>query len=89
LQPLLSDELLVFQPSTHIHSACTCALHFSCCNRKGWVDGVRLLLAAGAEVDVANKRGLSALGEAVAGGHADAAEALLGAAADPNWRSAG
>lgn len=50
---------------------------------------MRLLLAAGAEVDVANKRGLSALGEAVAGGHADAAEALLGAAADPNWRSAG
>jgi ankyrin repeat protein len=50
---------------------------------------VKLLLAAGVDVDLANKRGLSALGEAVAGGHAGAAEALLKAGADPNWRSAG
>lgn len=57
--------------------------------RKGWLDGVKLLLAAGVDVDAPNKRGLSALGEAVAGGHVDAAEALLAAGADPNRRSAG
>jgi ankyrin repeat protein len=50
---------------------------------------VKLLLAAGVDVDLANKRGLSALGEAVAGGHVGIAEALLRAGADPNWRSAG
>lgn len=63
-----------------------------CCGvvfRKGWLDGVKLLLAASVDVDLANKRGLSALGEAVAGGHVEAADALLAAGADPDWRSAG
>jgi hypothetical protein len=66
----------------------TCCCRCSAC-RKGWLDGVKLLLAAGVDVDLANKRGLSALGEAVAGGHVGIAEALLRAGADPNWRSAG
>jgi ankyrin repeat protein len=57
--------------------------------RKGWLDGVKLLLAAAAETDLRNKRGLSALGEAVAGGHVDVAEALLAAGADPTWRAGG
>jgi ankyrin repeat protein len=60
-----------------------------CICRKGWLDGVKLLLAAGAETDLRNKRGLNALGEAVAGGHVDVAEALLAAGADPTWRAGG
>jgi hypothetical protein len=52
---------------------------------------VKLLLAAAAatEVDLANKRGLSALGEAVAGGHVEVAQTLLATGADPTWRAAG
>jgi ankyrin repeat protein len=59
--------------------------------RKGWCDGVKLLLAATAptELDLANKRGLSALGEAVAGGHVEVAQTLLAAGADPTWRAGG
>lgn len=77
---------------------CVRCLQFlmNCCSvcadaacRQGWLDGVKLLLAAGVDVDLANKRGLSPLGEAVAGGHVEAADALLAAGADPSWRSAG
>lgn len=50
---------------------------------------MKLLLAANAETDLPNKRGLSALGEAVAGGHEEVAEVLLAAGADPSWRAAG
>lgn len=68
----------------------SCAIPGDCCHcRKGWLDGVKLLLAAGAEVDLANKSGLSALGEAVARGHVEVADALLEAGADPDWRAAG
>lgn len=50
---------------------------------------MKLLLAASADVDLPNKRDLTALGEAVAGGHADAAQALLSAGADPTFTAAG
>lgn len=57
--------------------------------RRGWFQGVQLLLSADAAVDVPNKRGLTALGEAVAGGHAKASEALIKAGADLCCRTAG
>lgn len=69
-------------------TAVHCCL-LACPCRKGWLDGVKLLLAAGAEADLPNKRGLSALGEAIAGGHVEAAEALVAAGADPSWRASG
>lgn len=50
--------------------------------RRGWVQGVSLLLSAGAKCAAANKRGLTPLGEAVAGGHTDAARTLMGAGAN-------
>ena len=56
------------------------ALHLAA--RAGWLPGVSLLLGAGAKHGARNKRGLTPLGEAVAGGHADAAKALLAAGAD-------
>jgi ankyrin repeat protein len=57
--------------------------------RRGWVQGLKLLLAGAASPNIPNKRGLSALGEAVAGGHAAAAEVLLHAGADASCRAAG
>lgn len=77
-------------PVLHVLERTSCATIGNCCHcRKGWLDGVKLLLAAGAEVDLANKSGLSALGEAVARGHVEVAEALLEAGADHDWRAAG
>jgi ankyrin repeat protein len=62
-----------------------------CCKllRRGWLDGIKLLLVSGAAVDAPNKKGLSALGEAVAEGHTEAAEALLAAGASATWRAEG
>lgn len=57
--------------------------------RHGWMQGVELLLAADASVDVPNKRGLTALGEAVAAGHLAVAQAITEAGADIGWRAAG
>jgi hypothetical protein len=50
--------------------------------RHGWAPGVALLLSGGAKPNHPNKRGLTALGEAVAGGHADVAKALIAGGAD-------
>jgi ankyrin repeat protein len=50
--------------------------------RRGWLPGVSLLLGSGAKHGLRNKRGLTPLGEAVAGGHAEVATALLQAGAD-------
>ena len=50
--------------------------------RRGWLPGVSLLLSGGAKHGLANKRGLTPLGEAMAGGHADAAKQLIAAGAD-------
>lgn len=58
------------------------ALSPFCAHRRGWLPGVSLLLAGGAKHGLVNKRGLTALGEAVAGGHADVAKQLIGAGAD-------
>lgn len=66
-----------------------CSYACVCSCRRGWVSGVKLLLAANAAADIPNKRGLNALGEAVAGGHEEAAQALLQAGADAAWRSGG
>ncbi|WIA41974.1 hypothetical protein OEZ86_009277 [Tetradesmus obliquus] len=63
------------------------ALHLAA--RRGWAPGIKLLLAGAASPNIPNKRGLSALGEAVAGGHTAAAEVLLQAGADTNCRAAG
>jgi len=51
--------------------------------------GLQLLLAANAAHDVPNKRALSALGEALAGGHIPAAKALLEAGSNAAWRAGG
>ena len=59
------------------------------CHRHGWLQGVQLLLAADAAVDVPNKRVLTALGEAVAAGHLAVAQALIEAGADVRWRASG
>lgn len=57
--------------------------------RTGWLQGLQLLLAASPALDVPNKRGLSALGEAVAGGNLAAAEMLIKSGADVCWRASG
>ncbi|KIZ01849.1 hypothetical protein MNEG_6110 [Monoraphidium neglectum] len=49
---------------------------------RGWLPGVSLLLVGGAKHALANKRGLTALGEAVAGGHLDVTRHLVAAGAD-------
>eukprot|EP00775_Hariotina_reticulata_P003819 gene3819-4077_t len=63
------------------------ALHLAA--RRGWLPGLQLLLAARADHDVPNKRGLSALGEAVAAGHVAAAKALLDSGSNAAWRAGG
>jgi ankyrin repeat protein len=61
-----------------------CSIH-----RRGWVPGLKLLLAGAAAANIPNKRGLTALGEAVAAGHAAAAEVLLQAGADARCKASG
>eukprot|EP00878_Enallax_costatus_P019627 GHUV01020710.1.p1 GENE.GHUV01020710.1~~GHUV01020710.1.p1 ORF type:complete len:588 (+),score=250.78 GHUV01020710.1:697-2460(+) len=63
------------------------ALHLAA--RHGWLQGVQLLLGADSAIDVPNKRGLTALGEAVAAGQVAVAQALIKAGADVGWRASG
>ena len=56
-------------------------------NRRGWLPGVEVLVSAGAKQGVVNKRGLTALAEALVGNHTAVADLLLKSGADPLTRA--
>jgi hypothetical protein len=64
-------------------NGCSLLVLRSAVTRRGWLPGVQVLVTAGAKQGVRNKRGLTALAEALVGDHGPVADLLLKAGADP------